>query len=128
MQLVSYYSLMKKWMIIMLLSGDYESPESDSVSITPGPTIIWFTDADDRQIISLSHDGLHEIDRLTVTGYPWDVIIHPRDRSIWFSDVLFGFIYRISGDEWKAYTPEDGWWEPLDIELDERRDRFVGGG
>ena len=90
---------------VSVVTSTYESQPSDSLSITPGPTVIWVADADNRRIIKISHDGLHEIERIAVTGLPWDIYITSDDRSIWFSDVLFGDIYRIQGEEWDRQRP-----------------------
>ena len=46
---------------ITVLGEDFESNPSDTVSIIPGPTSIWFTDLYGRNLIRLTHDCMHEI-------------------------------------------------------------------
>ena len=108
--------------IISALTSSYESLKSDSVSITPGATIIWATDVDNRRIIKITHDGIHEISRMSVDGYPWDIAINHRDGSYWFSDILWGEINYIINNKLKRYTSPTEWWKPVDIELDVERE------
>jgi len=119
------YDLKYFYKISALTSG-YESLPSDSVSITPGPTTIWVTDTDNRYIHKISHDGLHEIDRLSVDGYPWDIIVDSRDQSFWYSDLLWGYIYRFKDQVWKIYDSPSTWWEPVDIVFDFERNLLWG--
>lgn len=106
---------------ISVVTDDYESSLSDSIGIIPGPTNIWITDVDDRRIIEISHDGLHEIQRIPTDGYPWDVEIDPRNRSVWYSDVLWGAVYHRTNSDWKPFFSSDRIWQPKDIELDSKR-------
>lgn len=105
---------------IAAVTAEYESPLSDSISIIPGATVIWATDVDNRRIIKISHDGLHEIRRYAVDGYPWDIVIHPADRSIWYADIFLGFIYQIKDDSYRKYV-SNNWAEPVDLALDIER-------
>jgi len=114
------YNLKYTYKISVLTSG-YESPLSDSVNITPGPTNIWVTDVDNHRIIKITHDGLHEIERLSVDGNPWDIAIDPQDRSIWYSDILWGEIYQLMDNSWKRFTSPTSWWRPIDIAFDDVR-------
>lgn len=115
------YNLKHTYQISALTSG-YESPKSDSVSIVPGPTNIWVTDAYNRRIIKISHDGLHEISRISVDGYPWDIALDTNDRSIWYGDVLWGWVYHVKNDNWTYYSSPTSWWEPVDLMFDQERE------
>ena len=106
---------------ISALTSSYESHHSDSVTITPGPTNIWVTDVDNYRIIKITHDGLHEIEHIPVDGNPWDIAVDPQDRSIWYSDVLWGEIYQIIDNSWKRFISPTSYWQPVDIAFDDVR-------
>jgi hypothetical protein len=106
---------------ISLKTTSYESPPSDSVVITPGPTNIYITDVYNYQIIKLSHDAIHEIRRYNVDGNPWDIDIDPNAGTIWFSDVLWNAIVYRSQNEWIGITSPTTWWEPIDLTIDYQR-------
>ncbi len=107
---------------ISVLGLDFESVRSDTVSIIPGPSIIWATDVYNRRIMKISHDGAHEIFQLPVDGYPWEVVVDREKENIWYVDILLNRVYLISGDDYKIVVslPNS---EPIDIALDVQNDR-----
>ncbi len=101
---------------ITVVTSGYESPASDSIGIEPGPTVIWMTDVSNRYIIKVSHDGLHEIGRISVDGYPWALTLNPNDRSIWYCDVLYGDIIHITDNKRDVFRAQSvPSWKPMDI-------------
>lgn len=111
---------------ITAVGEDFESPPSDSVSIVPGPTIIWATDADNQRIIKISHDGIHTIRNSSVVGFPWDIELTGRGDSYWYSDLFYGNIYRVQDSELDRYVSNTGYPDPVDIEFDYRRNVLWG--
>ena len=111
----------KKYIYRVSAETDYfETPLSDSVSITPGPSVVWICDVDMGRIKWLSDDIIHSIDQKSIDGYPWDLEITGSDRTIYYSDILWGYVVRID-DTWKTYSSEDGYWDPVDIDFDKYR-------
>lgn len=102
---------------ISVLGADFESERSDTVSIIPGPSIIWATDVYNRRIMKISHDGAHEIRQLPVTGYPWDIVVDRESGTIWYVDILSNQVYLLLGESYQivASLPTG---EPSDIALD----------
>ncbi len=111
---------------ITVIGEDFESPPSDSVSIVPGPTIIWATDADNQRIIKISDDGIHTIRNSSVMGFPWDIELSGRRDSYWYSDLFYGNIYRVHDSEVNRYVSSKGYPDPVDIEFDYQRDVLWG--
>jgi hypothetical protein len=101
-------------------SPSFESTPSETLGISPGPAHYWITDVDDRRIYAVSHDGKHLHDIISVDGFPWNVIVTP-DRAVWYGDRLYGRIIQIFGDQRFRYSPQTGWWDPVDMSYDNER-------
>ncbi len=61
----------------------FESPLSAPATITPGPTLLWVADFDDRSVVKLSHDGRHEILRSFVQLSPFRLTVDRQRGSLW---------------------------------------------
>ncbi len=70
--------------------GNLETPPSDEVTTTPGPTIVWVADIDSRAVIKLTHDGQHEILRSRAFLNPWRLRVDERRGNVWVLDDLTG--------------------------------------
>lgn len=74
-------------------AGDYESPPSKTVMITPGPTYTWVADGETGYFTRLSHDLQTELFRFGVLRFPYRLAVSPKERSAWgysrFSDVIY---------------------------------------
>jgi len=81
---------------ISALAADFESPFSDSVSITPGPTFSWVADAGTGDLVALSHDGQHEILRTAAFGQPQRLQIDAKRRQVWVLDRFGGEFGRVT--------------------------------
>jgi DNA-binding beta-propeller fold protein YncE len=107
---------------VTILGGDFETPGSDTVSIIPGPTIIWATDVYNRRILKISHDGAHEIKQIAVDGYPWALAYDNENNVLWYTDVFLNRVYNI-----KSQTAEIvldiSYGEPIDLVMDKSNDR-----
>jgi DNA-binding beta-propeller fold protein YncE len=80
---------------ISAVAANFESPLSDSVAITPGPTFSWVADASSGELIKLTHDGVHEITRTRAFGRPFRLQIDARRGYVWVLDRFGGEFGRI---------------------------------
>jgi len=81
---------------ISVVAENFESPLSDSVRITPGPTFSWVADASSGALIALSHDGQHEISRAAAFGLPQRLQIDAPRRQVWVLDRFGGEFGRVT--------------------------------
>lgn len=63
--------------------NDFESPPSATATVTPGPTLTWVADFDDRSIVKLSHDGQHVITRTLLFLPAFRITVDPQRGSVW---------------------------------------------
>ncbi|MDZ7262750.1 MAG: hypothetical protein ONB05_11685, partial [candidate division KSB1 bacterium] len=101
------------------VSATFETPRSDPVSITPGPTYNWVADTDNGQIVKLTHDGLHEIFRVSIDGYPTALSVDVRTGTAWVIEGMMDRIYQLSQDG-TFLRFLTGFKEPVDVAIDER--------
>ena len=80
---------------ISVVSGDYESPLSDSVSITPGPYNYWMVDAHLLEVIRLTYDVQNILMASISSPYPVAVAADSLTKSAWVID-LMGSLVRLS--------------------------------
>jgi DNA-binding beta-propeller fold protein YncE len=80
---------------ISVTVSNYESPLSDSVSITPGPNSYWVVDYYLSSLSRLTYDVVHTIFRDFYDMWPVDVAVDTVSRTAW---VLFryGYLLKIS--------------------------------
>ena len=107
---------------ITVLGGDFETASSDTVSIIPGPTIIWATDVYNRRILKISHDGAHEIKQIPVDGYPWALAYDNENSVLWYTDVFLNRVYNIKSQTYEIVL-DISYGEPIDMVLDKFNDR-----
>lgn len=81
---------------ISAVAESFESPLSDSVRITPGPTFSWVADASTNDLIALSHDGQHETLRAAAFGQPQRLRIDAKRRQVWVIDRFGGEFGRVT--------------------------------
>ena len=109
---------------ITVLGEDFESNPSDTVSIIPGPTSIWFTDLYGRNLIRLTHDCRHEIERIPVDGYPWALAIEKSYQQLWYTDVLFNRVLRVNLNTRQQFIVTNlNYSDPVDVEIDHQHGR-----
>ncbi|MFH1941944.1 MAG: hypothetical protein ABIL68_07540 [bacterium] len=80
--------------VSVVVSG-YESPLTDSVSITPGPYNYWIVDGYLGFIYRLTYDGLHVISKIQSVLYPYAAAADTTSETIWVVDTL-GLLYKLS--------------------------------
>lgn len=68
---------------ISALVNDFESPRSAAATITPGPTLTWVADFDDRSVVKISHDGRHEILRSFLSLAPFRLAVDRQRGTVW---------------------------------------------
>lgn len=61
----------------------FESPPSDIATVTPGPTLTWVADFDDRSIVKLSHDGQHAITRTLLFLPAFRITVDAQRGAVW---------------------------------------------
>jgi DNA-binding beta-propeller fold protein YncE len=83
---------------IAALARDFESPPSDSVAITPGPTFAWVADIQLGELVKLTHDGVHEILRSRAFFSPFRLAIDDERGYVWLLDRFSGELGRIGMD------------------------------
>ncbi|MCI0512793.1 hypothetical protein L0128_06245 [candidate division KSB1 bacterium] len=76
--------------------GAIETPRSDAVRITPGPTFTWVVEAATGDIIKLTHDCQYTIFRIPTSSYPEAIVVNPRDGSAWILDDFLNRIYHLN--------------------------------
>ncbi|MCR4439655.1 MAG: hypothetical protein QHJ34_09800 [bacterium] len=105
---------------VTVVTAEYESPCSEAVTITPGPTYCWVASAYDGAVVRLTHDRRHELLRYGYMAYPWIVEADPVTGNAWVVDAIYGRVSEITtaGNEQVRL----GWFrQPSDIGLDYRR-------
>ena len=107
---------------VTVLGGDFETASSDTVSITPGPTIIWSTDVYNRRILKISHDGSHEIKQIPVDGYPWALAYDNENNVLWYTDTFLNRVYTVKSQTFEIVLSLS-YGEPIDLVLDKLNDR-----
>jgi len=68
---------------VTALVGGFESPRSAAATTTPGPTLTWIADYEDRSVVKLSHGGQHEILRTFMTLVPFRLAVDRQRGSVW---------------------------------------------
>lgn len=63
--------------------NDFESLPSAVASVTPGPTLTWIADFDDRSIVKLSHDGRNVITRTLLFLPAFRITVDKQRGSVW---------------------------------------------
>jgi len=106
-----------------VVAGDFETASSDTVSITPGPTIIWSTDVYNRRILKISHDGAHEIKQIAVDGYPWALAYDNESDVLWYTDTFLNRVYTVKSQTYEIVLDVANS-EPIDLVLDKLNDHI----
>jgi DNA-binding beta-propeller fold protein YncE len=75
---------------ISALAPNFESPLSDEVKITPGPTVSWVADGRNGDLIKLTHDGMHEILRSGAFFNPFRLQIDTQRGYVWILEDFRG--------------------------------------
>lgn len=107
---------------VTVLGEDFETPGSDTVSIVPGPMIIWATDVYNRRILKISNDGSHEIKQIPVDGYPWALAYDNENNVLWYTDVFLNRVYTVKSQTFEIVL-NLSYGEPIDLVLDKSNDR-----
>lgn len=98
----------------------YESIRSETMSVTPGPTVTWVGDEFGRQIIKLTHDAGHAI--LRVSGFFTTVDIEPDPKTgiVWVIDEFGGQLLRVPENDSRGELAIQ-FSRPIDAALDVSR-------
>jgi hypothetical protein len=101
-------------------TSGYESPLSDSVAITAGPYNYWIADYYQGSVVHLTYDCLHQFSRFDYLLYPAAVTADSVNRSAYFVEEVFGYIWKALPDGTIALW-QYGLSHPTDIEFDNTR-------
>lgn len=107
---------------VTVLAEDFETSGSDTVSIIPGPTIIWATDVTNRRILKISHDGAHEIKQIPVDGYPWVLVFDNEENVLWYTDIFLNRVYNVKSETFNIIL-DISYGEPIDMVIDKSNNR-----
>jgi sugar lactone lactonase YvrE len=72
------------------LAPNFESPLTEAVTITPGPTFSWVVDGRTGDLIKLTHDGMHEILRSGAFIRPFRLQIDNQRGYVWVLEEFRG--------------------------------------
>ncbi|MGH7601007.1 MAG: hypothetical protein ACREOI_32005 [bacterium] len=103
---------------ISALAPNFESPLSDEVTITPGPTVSWVADGRNGDLIKLTHDGGHEILRSSAFFSPFRLQIDAQRGYVWVLEEFRGSELgrlEVNGRNARRFDRIDG---PADLAVD----------
>ncbi len=103
---------------ISALAPNFESPLTDAVTITPGPTFSWVADGRSGDLIKLTHDGMHEILRSGAFFNPFRLQIDAQRGYVWVLEEFRGSELGrldLNGRNVKRFDQIDG---PADLAVD----------
>ena len=98
----------------------FESPRSEVVSITPGPTFNWVVDTQRGQVVKLTFDGLHQIFRIGGFGLPVAITPDRKGGGVWVADYFYGKVYKISPNG-RILSSFTGFSTPRELDVDTLR-------
>ncbi len=81
---------------ISALVGDYESPPSQVVAITPGPTYAWIADRNSGYVVRLTHDLKHHLFDFGILNFPYLIAVSPKERAGWVYSLSSDVIYKLN--------------------------------
>ncbi len=101
---------------IRAVTGSYESPPSEEIKITPGPSNVWVGFSSTGALSKLTHDASHEIysksNFFQITG----ITTAGHRKGIWVSDLIQDQVTHLSEDG--AVLNRLGIDSPIDIDFD----------
>jgi len=82
---------------LSVVSSGYESPLSDSVSITPGPYNYWLVDNYDGIVFRLTYDGMHILTESSYIPQPISVSADSFSQTAWVVNSI-GYLFKFSSN------------------------------
>jgi hypothetical protein len=80
---------------VTAVTGNYESPPSAIVQVTPGPTYTWVADAYSGYVTRLTHDLKTTLFSFGILNFPYRVAPVPKERAAWIYSRFSDAIYKI---------------------------------
>jgi DNA-binding beta-propeller fold protein YncE len=99
---------------IQAITEDYQSPFSESVSITPGPSYVWVTSGSFGIVSKLTHDASHLIFQRSSFLYPFGIAGAGYKNGVWITDFFLDQAVRIT-ERGTIIKYISGLTSPLDI-------------
>jgi len=94
-----------------------ESPPSDSVVITPGPSFHWVSYGDEGRVTKLTSDARHVLYQTYGLGFPFAIGVDVAGRGVWVVDYFLGYVHRLSA-QGKLLFSVGGFRKPRDVAVD----------
>ncbi len=108
---------------VQIITENYQSPFSDQVTITPGPSSIWVTTGPGGSVFKLTHDASHLLFENTLFNYPYGITPIGYNDGVLITDLFQNQVVRIT-DNGQPITWLTDFSRPTDIEYDSERARF----
>lgn len=108
---------------VQIITETYQSPLSDQVTITPGPSSIWVTTGSGGSVFKLTHDASHLLFESSLYLYPLGITPLGYNNGVLVSDFFLNQVVRVS-DNGQPITWLSGFISPTEIEYDSRRAHF----
>lgn len=108
---------------IQAITDSFESPLSEQVTITPGPSRVWINNGSSGILLQLTHDASHVLfsnnNFFDISG----MAIISGGNGVWISDFITKQIAQltINGEELIRFTFNDA---PIDLDYDSTRERL----
>ncbi len=105
---------------IQMVTESYQTPFSDAVKITPGPSYVWGTTGNNGTVFKLTHDASHRIFEKNIFLSAEGIAGAGAHRGVWVTDYYLDQIVRLdeTGKPRQWYRNFDS---PVDIEYDSLR-------
>ncbi|MDZ7372933.1 MAG: hypothetical protein ONB23_03090 [candidate division KSB1 bacterium] len=100
---------------VTIVGEDFESPPSDTATITPGPTTGLVADPYAGSVVRLSYDLQHVIWESSWSAYPYDMVVDRRRGKVWVTDALSGCVWIVSLRTGDYVGRSTGFWSPWSL-------------
>jgi hypothetical protein len=91
------YGMKYEYYVTALVDG-YDSPPSEYVTITPGPTYTWVADIESGYLTRLTHDLQGHIFDFGIMSFPCLIASSPGERSAWVYSRFSESIYKVNSN------------------------------
>lgn len=108
---------------IQIITESFQSPPSDEVSITPGPSSVWVTTGSGGGVIKLTHDASHKVFERSQFLYPIGITSVGYKKGIFITDFFLDQVVRIT-ENGNISSWISGFGSPFDIDYDQLKTKF----
>ena len=108
---------------IQYITESFQSPLSEEITITPGPSSIWVTTGSSGSIIKLTHDASHKIFENNQFLYTIGIASVGYSNGIFMTDFFLDQVIRVT-ENGNVNSWISGFNNPIDIDYDQRKTKF----